>query len=87
VLGAVTAVPPGAGALLLASCGAPGSPSGAKPAATPGEITWSTYQLGAAREKPWNDTFAMAEKATGVKINVVWEPGQEFATLVGAAFG
>jgi multiple sugar transport system substrate-binding protein len=80
VLGSAAALP-AAAALLLTGCATPGGSGpagGATGAAGPQAITWSTYQLGAAREQPWNETFALAEKATGVKIEVVWEPGQGY---------
>jgi ABC-type glycerol-3-phosphate transport system substrate-binding protein len=65
---------PGAGGERGASglANAPGQIAGPK------EMTWSCYQLGEARQKLWDDAFKMAEKATGVKITVVWEAGQGY---------
>jgi multiple sugar transport system substrate-binding protein len=49
-------------------------------------ITWSCYNLGDARIKAFNDTWQMAEKATGVTINPVWTGGADYWTKAQAAF-
>lgn len=68
------AAPVAAAAVALGACGPLGRQQ-APTAAGPKEITWSCYQLGEARQKLWDETWITAEKATGVKINVLWEPG------------
>ncbi|HEX2184201.1 MAG TPA: extracellular solute-binding protein [Chloroflexota bacterium] len=68
----------GAGAALLMGCGSPGREASPQPVAGPKEITWSCYQLGEARQKLWEDALRLAAQATGVQINVLWEPGQGY---------
>ena len=63
------------GVALLAACDPLGREASPRPIAGPKEITWSCYQLGELREKAWNETWRLAEPATGVKITVQWEPG------------
>ncbi len=67
-----------AAAALLAACGGLRGAEAPARIAGPKEITWSFYQLGEARQKLWDETFRMAAQATGVKINVTWEPGQDY---------
>src|SRR5919199_61543 len=70
----------GAAVLVAAACGTAAGGGTDKPApiAGPKEITWSSYQLGDHDEKAWRDTFALAEHATGVKTNLIFEPSDGY---------
>jgi multiple sugar transport system substrate-binding protein len=76
----VTQAAAGTAALAMAACGAGAGNSASKPAAITGpkEITWSSYQLGEHDEKLWADTIKIADQATGVKTNLIFEPSDGY---------
>ena len=41
-------------------------------------VTWSCYNLGEPAQTRWTDTFLAASKATGIKVNVSWEPSDKY---------
>jgi multiple sugar transport system substrate-binding protein len=62
------------GSLLLAACDAAGGQAPPAPITGPKEVTWSNYIAPSdPRAALWKETWKLAEKATGVKINVIEE--------------
>jgi multiple sugar transport system substrate-binding protein len=78
----LTAGAAAAGAAATARCGGTtAAPGGVPPGADitgPKEIAWSLTDLGDAWRQAWNDTYRLAEQATGIKITASWEPGSGY---------
>jgi multiple sugar transport system substrate-binding protein len=69
------------GAVATARCGSAdvngAGPAEYRPPAQaqgPRAVIWSLAEQGDAWRKAWNDTYAAAEKATGIRVTASWEP-------------
>jgi multiple sugar transport system substrate-binding protein len=67
-----------AGAAACGTANSGGAGQSAKPGAAPKQITLSKTQSSPFKEQAWADTFAQAQKSTGVKITLAVEPGDTY---------